>query len=243
MRRAVIFGATAGPRAPTRRAKSEGMNRMVSEPVRDPLSDELLTPQNCVLLIIDYQPTQVTSVRSMDQDMMVDRVVHLARLGMLYRVPVVLSTVNVATGRNDPTISPLQDALPGITPLDRTTINAWEDIEFKEAVRASGRRKLIIAALWTEACLTFPSLDAMREGYEVYPVTDAVGGTSSVAHEAALDRIALAGGQPTSVVQVACELQRDWARQETVEGFTRILFGGDRPLAGARELAGARSTH
>jgi nicotinamidase-related amidase len=90
-----------------------------------------------------------------------------------------------------------------------------------------------MAALWTEACLTFPSLDAMREGYQAYPVTDAVGGTSPEAHQAGLDRIAQAGGKPTSLVQVGCELQRDWARQETAEGFTQILFGGDRPLAGA----------
>jgi nicotinamidase-related amidase len=121
----------------------------------------------------------------------------------------------------------------GITALDRTTVNAWEDAGFKQAVQAAGRRKLIMAALWTEACLTFPSLDAMREGYRAYPVTDAVGGTSPEAHQAGLDRIALAGGKPTSVVQVGCELQRDWAHQETAEGFTQILFGGDRPLAGA----------
>jgi nicotinamidase-related amidase len=189
---------------------------------------------NCALVIIVCQPVQVSSIGSMDQDVLVDRVVHLARFGMLYRLPVVLSTVNVSTGRNQPTIAPLQDVLPGIVALDRTTINAWEDTEFKQAVRAAGRRKLIMAALWTEACLTFPSLDAMSEGYETYPVTDAVGGTSPEAHQAGLDRIAQAGGQPTSVVQVGCELQRDWARQETAEGFTQILFGGDSPLAGAR---------
>jgi nicotinamidase-related amidase len=206
---------------------------MTSEPIRDPRADHLLTPQNCALVIIDYQPIQVRSIRSMDQDVMVNRVVHLARFGMLYRLPVVLSTVNVSTGQNQPTVAPLQDALPGIAALDRTTINAWEDTEFKQAVRATGRRKLIMAALWTEACLTFPSLDAMREGYETYPVTDAVGGTSPEAHQAGLDRIAQAGGQPTSVAQVGCELQRDWARQETAEGFAQILFGGDRPLAGA----------
>ena len=108
---------------------------MTSEPVRDPLADHLLTPQNCALVIIDYQPTQIRSVQSMDQDLLVDRVVHLARFGMLYRLPVVLSTVNVSTGRNQPTIGPLQDVLPGITALDRTTINAWEDAEFKQAVR------------------------------------------------------------------------------------------------------------
>jgi nicotinamidase-related amidase len=101
----------------------------------------------------------------------------------------------------------------------------------------------MMAALWTEACLTFPSLDAMREGYEIYPVTDAVGGTSPEAHQAGLDRIAQAGGQPTSVVQVGCELQRDWARQETVEGFTQILFGGDRPLAGARSQVVGNVAH
>lgn len=206
---------------------------MTSEPMRDPNKDNLLTPKNCALIIIDYQPVQVTSIRSMDQDVLVDRVLHLARLAMLFRLPVVLSTVNVATGQNQPTITPLRDVLSGIPALDRTTINAWEDVQFKQAVRAAGRRRLIMAALWTEACLTFPALDAMLEGYDTYPVTDAVGGTSPEAHQAALDRITQAGAQPTSVVQVACELQRDWARQQTAEDFGNILFGGDRPLAGA----------
>jgi hypothetical protein len=112
---------------------------------------------------------------------------------MLYRIPVILSTVNVASGRNQPAIAPLEDALPGVVAVDRTTINAWDDAGFKLAVRASGRRKLIMAALWTEACLTFPSLDAMGEGYEIYAVTDAVGGTSLVAHQAGLDRVIQAG--------------------------------------------------
>jgi nicotinamidase-related amidase len=206
---------------------------VTSESIRDPRKDHLLTPQNCALIIIDYQPTQIQSIRSMDQQVLVDRVVQLARLGMLYRLPIVLSTVNVTSGKNEPTIAPLRDVLPGIPTLDRTTINAWEDVEFRQAVRAAGRRKLIMAALWTEACLTFPALDAMLAGYETYPVTDAVGGTSPEAHQAGLDRIAQAGGQPTSVVQVACELQRDWARQETANSFSQILFGGDRPLAGA----------
>jgi nicotinamidase-related amidase len=208
---------------------------VTTEPIRDPSKDHLLTPQNCVLIIIDYQPVQVGSIKSMDQDVLVDRVVHLAQLAMLYRLPIVLSTVNVSTGQNQPTIPPLRDALPGVPALDRTTINAWEDVEFKQAVRATGRRKLIMAALWTEACLTFPSLDAMLEGYDTYSVTDAVGGTSPEAHQAGLNRIAQAGGKLTSVVQVACELQRDWARQETAAGFTKILFGGDRPLAGVTD--------
>ena len=108
--------------------------------------------------------------------------------------------------------------------LDRTTINAWEDAEFVNAVKATGRKKLLMAALWTEACLTFPTLDAIREGYEGYPIVDAVGGTSVEAHRAALDRMIQAGARPTSWVQVLCELQRDWSRKETAGPFAEILF-------------------
>ena len=187
---------------------------MASEPVRDPLTDELLTPQNCALVIIDYQPTQVTSIKSMDQDILVDRVVHLARLGMLYQLPVVLSTVNVANGREQPTLPELADLLTYDKPLDRTTINSWEDIDFVQAVHATGRRKLIICALWTEMCMAFAALDALREGYEVYTVVDAIGGTSPEAHRAGLDRVMQAGGQPISWVSLAGELLRDWARPE-----------------------------
>ena len=139
-------------------------------------------------------------------------------------MPVVLSTVNVKTGANEPTIHQLADVLDGIEALDRTTINAWEDAAFVSAVKATGRKKLLMTALWTEACLTFPTLDALREGYEVYPVVDAVGGTSFEAHRAALERVVQAGAQPTSWVQVLCELQRDWARTETAKQFAEILF-------------------
>jgi nicotinamidase-related amidase len=142
----------------------------------------------------------------------------------LYALPVVLSTVNVKTRGNAPTIHQLAEVLPGIEEFDRTTINAWEDEEFVTAVKATGRKKLIMTALWTEACLSFPALDALREGYEVYPVVDAVGGTSVEAHRAALERIVQAGAQPTSVVQLMCELQRDWARTETAQPVAEILF-------------------
>src|SRR5207237_2801690 len=140
-------------------------------------------------------------------------------------LPVVLSTVNVKTGKNAPTIHQLQAILPDAEALDRTTINAWEDEQFVRAVKAPGRKKLIMTALWTEACLTFPSLDALRDGYEVYPVVDAVGGTSAEAHRAALERVVQAGAKPVSWVQVVCELQRDWNRKETVAPFRDILFG------------------
>ena len=108
---------------------------------------------------------------------------------------------------------------------DRTTINAWEDVEFLEAVKATKRKKLIMAALWTEACLLFPTLDALKEGYEVYPVVDAVAGTSIVAHDAALRRMEKAGAQPVSLMGLICEIQRDWARSETIPAMLGVLAG------------------
>jgi nicotinamidase-related amidase len=200
---------------------------MTSQGIRDPVKDRLLTPENCALIIIDYQPVQVSSVASMDRRALVANIVALARTAKLYRLPIVLSTVNVKTGINQPTIHQVQDILTGIESLDRTTINAWEDLEFVKAVKASGRNKLIMAALWTEACLTFPALDALREGYEVFPVVDAVGGTSLEADRAALQRITQAGAVPVSWVQLICELQRDWKRKETATEFAEILFAVD----------------
>ena len=197
---------------------------MTSEPTRDPVADQLLTPKNAALLIIDYQPVQVSSVASMDRRALVENVVAVARAAKLFGLPVVLSTVNVKQG-GDPTIDKLKAVLPGAEEIDRTTINAWEDVEFVRAVKATGRKKLIMAALWTEACLTFPTLDALKEGFEVYPIVDAVGGTSIEAHRAGLERVVRAGAQPTSVVQLLCELQRDWARKDTSDGFTEIAFG------------------
>jgi nicotinamidase-related amidase len=197
---------------------------MTSLPVRDQANDHLLTPKNCALLVIDYQPVQVGSIASMDRRDLVLNIVAVARTAKLYGVPVVLSTVNVKTGANQPTIHQLAGVLDGIEAIDRTSINAWEDVEFVDAVKATGREKLLMTALWTEACLTFPTLDALREGYEVYPVADAVGGTSLEAHRAALERVAQAGAKPTSWVQVLCELQRDWSRKETAGDFAEILF-------------------
>jgi nicotinamidase-related amidase len=199
-------------------------NAMTSQAVRDQFADPLLTPRNAALIIIDYQPIQVGSIKSMDQELLVRNIVRVAKTAKTYGLPIVVSTVNVKSGRSQPMITQLQELLPGIEPLDRTTINSWEDVEFVAAVRATGRRKLLMAALWTEACLAFPALDAMREGFEVYPVVDAVGGTSLEAHRAALERIVQAGARPVSWVQLICELQRDWQRTETVKPFAEILF-------------------
>jgi nicotinamidase-related amidase len=197
---------------------------MTSEPTRDPEADHLLSPQNSALIIIDYQPLQVGSVASMDRRELVTNITAVTRLAKLFQLPIVLSTVNVQARGNEPTIHQLRELLPGAAELDRTTINAWEDVEFKQAVEGTGRKRLIMTALWTEACLCFPALDALREGYAVHMVVDAVGGTSRDAHGAALRRLEQAGAVPTSWVQLACELQRDWRRTETAAEFSEILF-------------------
>jgi nicotinamidase-related amidase len=196
---------------------------MAGSTVRDPLGDELLTPQNAALLVIDYQPGQFAAVSSIDQDLLLENVVSTVKIAKLFGLPIVHSTINVANGRGQPTVPELAQVLEDDPPIDRTSINAWEDADFLAAVRATGRRKLIICALWTEMCMAFPALDALREGYDVYPVVDAIGGTSEEAHRAALERVVQAGAQPISWVPLAGELQRDWAREETAEAAVELV--------------------
>lgn len=197
---------------------------MASEPIRDPVGDHLLTPQNSALIVIDYQPVQVNSIASMDRQLLVNNIVGVAKAAVAYGLPIVHSTVNVKTGLNKPPIGQLRKVLDKVPTVDRTTINSWEDVEFRKAVEATGRKKLIMTALWTEACLTFPALDALKAGYEVYVVADAVGGTSVTAHEMALRRIEQAGARMISVPQLFCELQRDWQRKETVPAFMNLFI-------------------
>lgn len=196
---------------------------MASEPIRDPVKDRLLTPQNAAFVIIDYQPVQVNSIASMDRQLLVNHIVGCCKAAVAYGLPIVHSTVNVKTGLNKPPIPQIRAVLGKYPTYDRTTINSWEDVEFVKAVKETGRKKLIMTALWTEACLTFPALDALAAGYEVYVVADAVGGTSVAAHEAGLRRIEQAGGKMISVPQLFCELQRDWARKETVPAFMSLF--------------------
>jgi nicotinamidase-related amidase len=196
---------------------------MTSEVKRDPVTDPLLTPENSVLVVIDYQPSQLQVVNSIDHDLLTRNIVSVARLAKAYGLPIVLSTVNVAQGQ-PPTLPELMEVLSDSVEIDRTQINAWEDIEFRQAVQATGRKKLIMTALWTEMCLAFPALDALREGYEVFPVVDAVGGTSEEAHRAGLKRVVQAGAQPIGWVALAGELQRDWARTETVPDVVDIVL-------------------
>lgn len=197
---------------------------MSSLPIRDQKNDHLLTPENSALIIIDYQPVQVNSIASMDRQILINNICGVAKMAKVYNLPIVLSTVNVKTGLNKETIPQLKKELEGVPSYDRTTINSWEDKEFLEAVKATGRKKLIMTALWTEACLSFPALDALKEGFEVYIVVDSVGGTSLDAHNAAIRRMEQAGAKSVSAPQLFCELQRDWSRSETAHEFMNLFI-------------------
>jgi nicotinamidase-related amidase len=194
---------------------------MKSTPIRKPENDILLAPGNAALILIDYQPPQVSTVESMDRKKLINNIVALVKTAKLFNLPIINSTVNVSNGVNEDVIPELAAVLKGVKSIDRSSINSWEDQDFVDAVKATGRKKLIMCALWTEACLLFPALDALKEGYEVYPVTDAVGGTSPEAHRAALERMVQAGAKPTTWNSVHCELQRDWNRTKTVPGFVQ----------------------
>jgi nicotinamidase-related amidase len=182
-------------------------------PIRDPNTDSLLTSKNAVLALIDYQPEQYAGVASVGHEELLAHVTMLGRVATSFELPVVLSTVYVKHGMSG-TNKELREVLPGVSEIDRTTMNSWEDPDFRSAVEGTGRKKLIIAGLWTEVCVTFPTLDALHAGYQVYFVADAIGGVSRVAHESAIQRMIQAGATPISVLGLACELQRDWGRPE-----------------------------
>jgi len=200
-------------------------------PIRDAKTDSLLTPQNAVLALIDYQPEQYAGVTSVAHGELLAHVTMLGRVATVFELPVVLSTVYVKHGMSG-TNAELLEALPGVPEIDRTTMNSWEDPDFREAVERTGRKKLVIAGLWTEVCVAFPTLDALRAGYEVYVVEDAIGGVSRVAHESAMQRMIQAGAVPISVLGLACELQRDWGRPDAdrLRGIMREYFGKLRAL-------------
>lgn len=184
------------------------------EPIRDPDSDHLLTPQNCAVVFIDYQEGQYATVGSTSRAEIDLGAVTLAQLAHAYELPTIVTTVAVGMGVHQSTVPVLAQELPGVAEIDRTGVNSWEDADFRAAIEATGRRKIVMAGLWTEVCLAFPTLDMLLEGYEIYPVIDAVGGVSAVTHQAAIDRMTQAGAQPITSLAFGCELMRNWARPD-----------------------------
>jgi nicotinamidase-related amidase len=184
-------------------------------------SPRLLTPQNSMVLLIDHQPQMAFASHSMDVQLLINNVTGLAKAANIFKVPVVLTTV-AAKSFSGPLFTNVQEVYPKQTPIDRTTMNCWEDPKVVEAVRQTDRKKLVIAALWTEVCLATAALSALNDGYEVYIVTDASAGVTVEAHKMAIQRMIQAGAVPTTWLQVLLEWQRDWARQETYNAVMNV---------------------
>jgi nicotinamidase-related amidase len=184
--------------------------------------DALLTPENCALLLIDHQPFQLANVNSHEPTMVINNVTALSKTAKAYGIPTILTAVNEERGGE--IFKQIQAVFPDQKPINRTFINSWEDRRVVEAVKRTGRKKLLIAALWTEMCLAMPAIHAMGDGYEVYVVTDASGGVTPEAHDMAIRHLVAAGAQPITWLGLAGELQRDWARTEHLGEVAQVLI-------------------
>jgi nicotinamidase-related amidase len=196
----------------------------------------LLTPEDSVLLLIDHQPFQFANLHSHEPTMVVNNVVGLAKGAKVFGVPTVLTTV--LEERGGLIIKGLQEVFPEQQPINRTLINTWEDSRVVGAIEQTGRKKLIVAALWTEICLAMPVIQALGDDYEVYIVTDASGGVTPEAHEMAVRRMVQAGAVPLTWLAVVAEWQRDWAREPTLPGMVEVMLehGGASGVAFAWEM-------
>ncbi len=184
-------------------------------------SEKLLTPTNHTLLLIDHQPQMAFATRSIDVAELRNNVTGLAKAANTFKVPTILTTV-AAKSFSGPLFPELQAVFPDQKPIDRTTMNTWEDQRVVDAVKKTGKKKIVMAALWTEVCLIEPALSAIDQGYDVYIVTDASGGVTKEAHDMAVQRMIQAGAHPITWLQYMLELQRDWARGETYNAVTKI---------------------
>ena len=183
---------------------------------------EMLTPQNSAIALVDYQPAMYQGVQSHDRLTTLNNVQILAKAAKLFGIPTIISTIaqNTFSGPFMPEIIKL---FPDHKVLDRTSMNAWFDEGFRAAVLGTGRKKLVIAGLWTEACVLFATLDLLKEGFEIYVPADACGDISPEAHERSMERMIQAGAVPITSLQYVFELQQDWARSETYEGVMDIM--------------------
>src|SRR5258707_141971 len=209
--------------------------------------DALLTPENCALLLIDHQPFQLANVNSHDPTIVINNVTALAKTAKAYGIPTILTTVN--EDRGGLFFKQVQAFFPDQKTITRTFINCGEDRGVVEGVKKTRRKKLVMAALWTEMCLAMPAIHALGDGYDVYVVTDASGGVTPEAHDMAIRRLVSAGAQPITWLGLAGELQRDWARTEHLgevaqlfidhAGATGSVFLWETQLLGAPQLKGA----
>ena len=182
----------------------------------------LLTPDNCVVTLIDLQPQMLFGVGNFDRQSIINNNVALAKAVRVFDVPVVLSTVETKgfSGNMWPQI---QAIFPKQTPIERTSMNSWDDENFVAAVKKSGRKKIVLSGLWTETSVTLPTIQAIHDGYEVYVVEDCCGDVSQLAHDNAMKRVIQAGAKPVTALSVMLEWQRDWAQKDTYDAVMDIV--------------------
>lgn len=182
----------------------------------------LLTPQDCTVAFIDCQPQMSFGVTSVDRQLLVNNTVGLAKAAKIFKVPVILTSVETKSFSGY--IWPqLLEIFPDKQPVERSSMNAWEDKKFVAEVERFGRRKLVLAGLWTEVCVVFPAIQALEAGYEVYAVEDACGGMSETTHRNGMQRMTQAGVVPVTWLQVLLEFQRDWSRKETYDAVMDVV--------------------
>jgi nicotinamidase-related amidase len=182
----------------------------------------LLTPDNCVVTLIDLQPQMLFGVSNFDRQAIINHNVAFAKAARVFGLPVVLSTVETKSfsGNMWPQILAV---FPGQTPIERTTMNSWDDKNFVAAIQKSGRKKIVLAGLWTETCVALPTIQAIHDGYEVYVVEDCCGDVSQLAHDNAMKRVVQAGAKPVTALSVMLEWQRDWAEKDTYDAVMDIV--------------------
>ena len=184
---------------------------------------EVLTPQNSQLIIIDHQPQMAFGVQSMDRQALKNNVVGLAKAAKIFNIPTTITTVE-SESFSGYTYPEVLDVFPNAKTLERTSMNSWDDQKVRDALKANGRNKVVVAGLWTEVCNTTFALCAMLEGnYEIYMVADASGGTSKEAHDYAMQRMVQAGAVPVTWQQVLLEWQRDWAHRDTYDAVMKLV--------------------
>jgi nicotinamidase-related amidase len=184
--------------------------------------EALLDPKTSVLLLIDHQAFQFSNLHSHDPAIIINNVVGLAKAAKAFNVPTILTTVTEERGGY--ILPGIQAVYPDQKPINRTTINTWEDKRVVEALKKTGRKQLVVAALWTEVCLAMPVIHSLADGYDVFFVTDCSGGVSREAHDMAVLRMVQAGAVPITWVAVMSEWQRDWAREETVPAIAKVTI-------------------
>jgi nicotinamidase-related amidase len=191
----------------------------------------LLRPEDSVLVLIDHQPYQLANLNSLEPQMVINNTAGLAKAAKAFGVPTILTTV--VAERGGFLFPQITDVFPGQDVIDRTFINTWEDQTVVDAVKATGRKQLIMAGLWTEVCVAMPAIQALGEGWDVTVVTDASGGVSAEAHQVAIQRMVAAGANMVTWMALAAEWQRDWARIDTALKLTEVLtqHGGGSGIA------------